>query len=205
MASEASHMKRLALTTVAATGIALVTGSSLDAVTFPVTGHPHSRNMGSARPPEGGPRGEPGEHVFAIDPRLVRLPELHAQLQLGVKGTPGAFAVFEDVVFLPPESLPNRGTRSTFQPGQKDIPAVDLMPNLPEPYALIDWREKARAYDRFVFDFEARGEFLPLAWIDEARIDIGRPAFGLPSYVGDPHRSAARPGSQEGERSSTTL
>jgi hypothetical protein len=79
-----------------------------------------------------------------------------------------------------------------------DIEAVESMPNLPEPYELIDWKAKAEAYDRFVFDFAATGEYLPLVWIDELRINIDRPTFGLPSYVGDPRQRGAHSGEQEG-------
>ena len=139
-----------------------------------------------------------GDYVFHIDPRLRQLPDAPLQLQLGVEGPPGAFVVFEDVAFLPPVSRPNRQARKFFQPGQKDIAAVEWMPNLPEPFELIDWREKARAYDRFVFDLRAQGEFLPLVWLDESHINNDRTTFGMPSYVGDPHRSARHAGTQEG-------
>jgi hypothetical protein len=139
-----------------------------------------------------------GERVFALDPRFRRLPEAPLQFQLGVEGAPGAFVVFEDVAFLSAAPRPNVHPRTFVQPGQKDIPAVELMPNLPEPYEMIDWRQKARAYDRFVFDFAARGEFLPLVWLDEARINMDAPTFGLPSYVGDVRLPADRNGAQEG-------
>ena len=72
------------------------------------------------------------------------------------------------------------------------------MPNIPQPFQLMDWREKARAYDRFVFDLHAQGEFLPLAWLDDSRINIDRPTFGLPSYVGAVDQGSERPNSQEG-------
>ena len=72
------------------------------------------------------------------------------------------------------------------------------MPNLPEPFELINWREKARAYDRFVFDFDARGQFLPLVYLDDSRINIDRATFGMPSYVGDPRRGPTGTGAQEG-------
>jgi len=139
-----------------------------------------------------------GERVFHIDPRLRQWPDSPLQLQLGVEGPPGAFVVFEDVAFLPPVSRPNRRARKFFQPGQKDIAAVELMPNLPDPFELIDWREKARLYDRFVFDFQAQGKFLPLVWLDESHINNDQATFGLPSYVGDPHRRARHAGAQEG-------
>ena len=120
-----------------------------------------------------------GERVFHIDPRMWQLPDAPLQLQLGVEGPPGAFVVFEDVAFLPPVSRPNRQARRFFQPGQKDIAAVQWMPNLPEPFELIDWREKARAYDRFVFDLQAQGQFLPLVWLDESHVNNDRATFGM--------------------------
>ena len=63
---------------------------------------------------------------------------------------------------------------------------------------MIDWREKARAYDAFVFDFNAQGQYLPLVWLDDSRINIDRSTFGLPSYAGATGQSPAKPNSQEG-------
>jgi len=139
-----------------------------------------------------------GERVFLLDPRLRTLTHAPLQLQLGVEGKAGAFAVFEDVAFLPSIARSNRLPRRMVQPGQKDIAAVELMPNLPEPYESIDWREKARAYDRFVFDFNAKGEHLPLVWLDDSRINIANQTFGLPSYVGAPDQRQGLTNSQEG-------
>jgi len=124
-------------------------------------------------------------------------PDAPLQLQLGVEGEPGAYAIFKQVDFLPAVKRANRQPRRAFQPGQEDIATVELMPNLPEPYELIDWREKAIAYDRLVFDFDARGEFLPLVWLDNSRIDCDRPTFGLPSYVGSPNQAKGITNSQE--------
>jgi len=139
-----------------------------------------------------------GERSFQLDPRLRTLTAAPLQLQLGVEGSAGASVVFEDVAFLPPAARSNCPPRRFFQPGQKDIPTVELMPNLPEPFALPDWRDKARAYDRFVFDFHAQGEFLPLVWLDDSRLNIDRPTFGLPSYVGAPNQRQGLINSQEG-------
>ena len=139
-----------------------------------------------------------GERVLAVDPRLCSRKDASVQLQLGVEGPPGAFAVFQDVEFPPASKASNRTPGITRQPGQRDIAAVELMPNLPEPFEMLDWRGKARAYDRFVFDFHARGEFLPLVWLDDSHINIDRPAFGLPSYVGAPDQGAGKRNSQEG-------
>lgn len=139
-----------------------------------------------------------GERLFDLDPRLRAQRDAPLQLQLGVEGVPGAFTVFADVAFLPAAARPNRNGVSRSQSGQKSLAAVELMPNLPEPYELIDWREKARAYDRLVFDRQARGEFLPLVWRDDSRINIDRATFGLPSYVGATQQGSGITNSQEG-------
>jgi hypothetical protein len=139
-----------------------------------------------------------GERVFELDPRMRTRPEAPVQLQLGVEGEPGAYAVFRAVEFLPAVQRLNRGPRKFFQKGQKDVAAVELMPNLPEPYELIDWREKALAYDRLAFSFKAAGEFLPLIWLDDSRINFDATTFGLPSYVGNPNQAKGVTNSQEG-------
>jgi len=139
-----------------------------------------------------------GERIFEMDPRVRTRVDAPLQLQLGVEGEPGAYVVFENVEFLAAPRRANCHPRRFFQPGQKDIAAVELMPNLPEPYQLVDWREKALAYDRLVFNFKASGEFLPLVWLDDSRINIDRTTFGLPSYVGSPHQARGMTNSQEG-------
>ena len=131
-----------------------------------------------------------GTVTLAVDPRLLpRGDGPPLQVQLGLEGGPGDFAVFESLEFLPEVERSARDGRRP-QPGQRDIECVTLMPNIPRPFRMRDWRALARDYDDFVFDFEAKGRFLPLIWIDESRVHLDRPAFGLPSYVGDPHRAA---------------
>ena len=135
-----------------------------------------------------------GEHVFEIDPRIRTLSDEATQLRLGVEGPPGSFVVFEDVAFLPPEPRPNCRPRVRIQSGQKDIATVELMPNLPDPFKPTNWRTKALDFDKLVFDFQARGRYLPLVWLDNSHVNFDRPAFGLPSYVG----GARENGGQEG-------
>lgn len=67
---------------------------------------------------------------------------------------------------------------------QIDIPRVGLLPDRPRPYALRDWRDTAREYDRTVFDPSARGPWLPLTWSVPNAPNLDVPGFGLPSYVG---------------------
>jgi len=57
------------------------------------------------------------------------------------------------------------------------------MPNLPQPFAMRDWAQVTRDYIALVFDFEQRGEHLPLVgWLDESRTMVS-----FPSYVGGPN------------------
>ena len=136
-----------------------------------------------------------GTFTFDMDPRSWTRRDEPLQLNLGVKGQPGAFVRYGDIEFLPPAERKNRHVRKSFQPGQKDLAVVERMPNLPEPYHLVDWRERARAFDRLVFDINAKGRFLPLVWMDDSRVNMDAPTFGLPTYVGDnrmgPGRSSA--------------
>jgi len=127
---------------------------------------------------------------LAIDRRLIpqqQPPPL--QVQLGVEGAPGDYAVFQSLEFLPGEDQSER-SHMTAQPGQRPIDCVALMPRTPQPFKMLDWRARARDYDDFVFDFEANGQYLPLIWIDDSRVNFDQLAFGLPSYVGDPHRAS---------------
>jgi hypothetical protein len=64
------------------------------------------------------------------------------------------------------------------------IRRVGQMPNLPEPFAIRDWRQVAIDFDRLAFDSQAKGQHLPLIrLVRDARGEVVR--FGLPSYVGD--------------------
>lgn len=68
---------------------------------------------------------------------------------------------------------------------QKPIARVDLAPNIPDPFHMRDWEAVAIGYDRLVFDLNARGEHLPLIWLDENHINNGSTGFGIATYVGD--------------------
>lgn len=58
------------------------------------------------------------------------------------------------------------------------IPRVAGMPNRPEPFAMRDWSQVTRDYIDFVFDFERRGDHLPLVrWLDEDHTTISIPAY----------------------------
>ena len=54
------------------------------------------------------------------------------------------------------------------------------MPNLPQPYAMRDWSQVTRDYIDLVFDFDRRGDHLPLVrWLDDEQTMVS-----IPAYVG---------------------
>ena len=64
------------------------------------------------------------------------------------------------------------------------INRVEQMPNMPSPYIMRDWKQVARNYDAFVFDFDKTGDHLPLIWWDTTELNSPQTGFGLPAYVG---------------------
>jgi hypothetical protein len=86
--------------------------------------------------------------------------------------------------------------RSNFTPSavpvaQTAIPRVEKMPNHPKPYAFRDWKKTALDFDRYVFDFEQKGEFLPLIWWDKAGRNFPETTFGIYTALGDIRMGAA--------------
>lgn len=67
---------------------------------------------------------------------------------------------------------------------QKDIALVKKMPEQPRPYKMKDWKTIARKQDALLFDFNAKGTFLPLIWWDDSKVNFPIRSFGIPSYVG---------------------
>ena len=68
---------------------------------------------------------------------------------------------------------------------QISIPVVDMMPDMPQPYEMRNWKQVAIHYDELIFDLEASGQYLPLATIFENTINYpDHPALAIQSYVG---------------------
>lgn len=68
---------------------------------------------------------------------------------------------------------------------QTAIGRVDAMPDMPESYQMLNWKEKAKSFDRFVFDWDNKGEVGPLIWLDDSRRNIDQTTFGLYTAVRD--------------------
>ncbi len=68
---------------------------------------------------------------------------------------------------------------------QNAIPRVDKMPNHPKPYVFKDWKKTAQDFDRYVFDFSQKGDFLPLIWWDKTGRNFPETTFGIYTALGD--------------------
>ncbi len=59
------------------------------------------------------------------------------------------------------------------------------MPDHPNPYKYKDWRATALGFDSYVFDFNQKGEHLPLIWMDHKKRNFDNPTFGFYTAIGD--------------------
>ncbi len=66
------------------------------------------------------------------------------------------------------------------------IDRIEQLPDVPEPWKLRDWQATARDFDAIAFDLSAKGEHLPLIWIDDENGPGEDPGFGMPTYVAGP-------------------
>lgn len=69
--------------------------------------------------------------------------------------------------------------------GQIDVPRIERMPALPQPYQMRDWKEVAAGYTRLVFDEDLKGDHLPLVSRKTSGINYAdcSPLY-LDTYVG---------------------
>jgi len=86
---------------------------------------------------------------------------------------------------------------------QISIDRIEIMPNLPEPYKMLDWYEKAHHYDQYVFNPNLKGDFLPFLWVDSAKRNIPQNTFGLYTVIGDVRQGTN--GSKEFHEALTTM
>ncbi len=68
---------------------------------------------------------------------------------------------------------------------QLAIPRIEQMPNIPQPYAMRDWKSVAKGYDSLVFNYNASGQYLPLSSLYSSTVNYpSAQSFRLKSYVG---------------------
>lgn len=73
---------------------------------------------------------------------------------------------------------------------QISIDRVNLMPDQPSPYKMLDWKEKAVNYDQYVFNRNLTGEYLPFVWLDSTKRNFNQTTFGLFTVIGDVRQGA---------------
>jgi len=68
---------------------------------------------------------------------------------------------------------------------QTAIPRIELMPNEPQPYKMIDWMQKTIDYDTYVFDFNTELPTGSMIWLDNSQRNIPQITFGLYTAIND--------------------
>jgi hypothetical protein len=71
------------------------------------------------------------------------------------------------------------------------VPCLENFPPLPNPLVIRDWKQTALDYHQLAFNPSVTGQYLPLLYEYTVNTAAGYagPAFGLPSYVGNPRDS----------------
>ncbi|WP_159799185.1 hypothetical protein [Flavobacterium sp. MK4S-17] len=77
------------------------------------------------------------------------------------------------------------GIAAFAQVGQKPIPRVNEMADMPKPFKIIDYNKLAKDFDATVYDFNAKGPFWPMVWIDKSQKNYPQDVVGLYTAVGD--------------------
>ncbi|MDR0618991.1 MAG: hypothetical protein LBG17_03720 [Bacteroidales bacterium] len=72
------------------------------------------------------------------------------------------------------------------------LPKVEQMPNLPQPYKIINYKQKALDYDKLVFSFTPLCEAGTFIWLDSAKRNIPQVTFGLYTAIHDVRMGAHR-------------
>ena len=65
------------------------------------------------------------------------------------------------------------------------IDRIALMPNLPQPYKMTNWFEKAQHFDQYVFNLDLNGKYQPFIWIDSTQRNVPQNTFGIYTVIGD--------------------
>lgn len=79
---------------------------------------------------------------------------------------------------------------------QVPISRIDSMPDIPSTYEMLDWKEKARKFDAYVFDWNNKGKLGPLIWSDDARRNVDQTTFGLYTALADIRQGPANNGGE---------
>lgn len=82
-------------------------------------------------------------------------------------------------------SCNNQGGNVGVPVKQVSIARIDSMPNQPTPYKIIDWKQKAKDFDAYAFDFNPSVPAGSMIWLDNNQRNIPQVTFGLYTAVND--------------------
>lgn len=68
---------------------------------------------------------------------------------------------------------------------QRKLDRIDAMAQVPEPLKIIDFYTLSHAFDSTVYDFNAKGKYWPLVWIDSSKKNFDQDVVGLYTAIGD--------------------
>jgi hypothetical protein len=68
---------------------------------------------------------------------------------------------------------------------QTSIPRIEQMPDMPQPFKIINWKKKALQFDSLVYNFSNTTPDGPLIWLDSTRRNFDQVTYGLYTVVGD--------------------
>ncbi|MBC6111560.1 hypothetical protein ACFOG5_20845 [Pedobacter fastidiosus] len=74
---------------------------------------------------------------------------------------------------------------SNAQVRQLKLNRVEEMANLPQPLKIIDWKLMAQNFDKTIYDFNAKGDYWPMIWIDSTKKNFDQNVMGIYTAVGD--------------------
>lgn len=97
------------------------------------------------------------------------------------KSTPILFLLLCATIIAPCEAKDNYGKPIA----QTSIPRIELMPTAPQPYKILDWKQKAKDYDAYVFDFNSTLPAGSMIWLDNKQRNIPQVTFGLYTAIND--------------------
>lgn len=68
---------------------------------------------------------------------------------------------------------------------QAELNKVNDMPNQPSPYKMLDWNEKARNFDKVIFNHNPGPKEKSFIWLDNAKRNFPQTTFGLYTVIDD--------------------
>ena len=83
------------------------------------------------------------------------------------------------------------GINATGQVKQQKLARVEEMAVMPKPLQIIDYKDLAIRFDSTVYDFNAKGKFWPLVWMDSSKKNFPQIVAGLYTAIGDVRQGPA--------------